>query len=266
MASRVTALLYHDVLEGEDPDQSGLPGKNSAEYKIASNEFDRHLTAINKSLRSPVITRISEADSSVVPPVMFTFDDGGVSAIDIIAPALERNGWKGVFFIPTDYIDKDAFLSRDQIRALYNRGHIIGSHSCSHPKKISECTPEQLLSEWCGSLKILSEILERPVTVASIPGGFYSNAVVEAAIECGVKYLFTSEPVQKVWHEGECAIIGRFSVKRGDEARVPAEFAANNPLRMFRQYSYWNIKKAAKAFSGPVYPWVRSYYLSRKNG
>jgi peptidoglycan/xylan/chitin deacetylase (PgdA/CDA1 family) len=264
MVSRVTALLYHDVLDGEDPDASGLPGKNSAEYKIAHDEFDRHLTAIKESLRSPVITRISEANNHAVPPVMFTFDDGGVSAIEIIAPALERNGWKGVFFIPTDYIGNDAFLSRDQIRELYDRGHIIGSHSCSHPKKISECTQEELLSEWCESLKILSGILERPVTVASIPGGFYSNAVVNAAIDCGVKYLFTSEPVQKVWYEGECVIIGRFSVKRGDKAQLPAEFASNNPVRMFRQYAYWNIKKLAKTISGPIYPWVRSYYLSRK--
>ena len=126
--------------------------------------------------------------------------------------------------------------------------------------------PNLLLSEWCDSLKILSEILERPVTVASIPGGFYSNAVVEAAIECGVKCLFTSEPVQKIWYESDCAIIGQFSVKRGDTAQLPAEFASNNPVRMFRQYTYWNIKKAAKAISGPIYPWVRSYYLSRKNG
>ena len=160
MTSRVTVLLYHDVLDGENPDESGLPGKESAEYKITCDEFERHLAAIKKSLSSPVITRISEADNGAVPPVMFSFDDGGVSAIEIIAPALERNGWKGLFFIPTDYIGHKAFLSRNQIRELCDRGHIIGSHSCSHPMKISDCTQEELLSEWCGSLKILSEILE----------------------------------------------------------------------------------------------------------
>ena len=263
MAKRVTALLYHDVLAGSDPDASGLPGKNSAEYKIAREEFDRHLAAVRNSLRSAVITSLNVPDSAV-PPVMLTFDDGGISAYETIAPALENNGWKGVFFIPTDYIGKAAFVNDEQIRELDRRGHVIGSHSRSHPKKISECSRDQLLSEWCGSLEVLSDILGKQVSVASIPGGFYSKTVVEAALECGVKYLFTSEPVQKIWYEGDCSIIGRFSVKRGDDANLPAEFAANDPVRMLRQYAYWNVKKVAKAVSGPVYPWVRNFYLSRK--
>lgn len=263
MANRVTALLYHDVIEGNDPDVSGLPGKNPAEYKISRNEFDRHLAAVGNALRSPVVTDPCCPDSST-PPVMFTFDDGGISCYELIAPALEAKGWKGIFFIPTDYIDKKAFVSREQIRELHSRGHVIGSHSCSHPKKISECSQEQLQKEWCTSLEVLSDILQKPVTYASIPGGFYSNAVVDKAIENGVRFLFTSEPVQKIEHRNGCAIIGRFSVKRGDNARLPAEFAANNPLRMLRQYTYWNVKKIAKAVSGPVYPWVRNYYLARK--
>ena len=76
--------------------------------------------------------------------------------------------------------------------------------------------------------------------------------------------LFTSEPVQKIEQVGGCTVIGRFSVKRGDPPTVPAEFVQGKWLRRFRQYAYWNIKKAAKALTGPVYPWIRSHYLARK--
>lgn len=263
MADRVTALLYHDVIDGGGYDKSGFSGKNAAEYKLLKNEFEEHITAIKSSLKSPVITKISEITGSI-PPVLFTFDDGGSSAYDIIAPMLESNGWRGLFFIPSNYIDADSFLSREQIKDLHERGHVIGSHSSSHPLKITDCTKDQLLSEWADSISALSEIIGQSVTVASIPGGFYSRAVAEAAVASGIKYLFTSEPLQKIWHLGECAVIGRFSVKRGDNASVPAGFVASKPSSIFCQYAYWNIKKAAKNFTGPVYPWVRSYYLSRK--
>jgi peptidoglycan/xylan/chitin deacetylase (PgdA/CDA1 family) len=263
MANRVMALLYHDVVNGMDFGMSGFSGKDADEYKLTQKEFEEHISAIKQSLKSHVITQITKADSKI-PPVMFTFDDGGVSAHEIIAPILEKNDWRGLFFISSDYIGGKEFLSREQIKDLHDRGHIIGSHSCSHPTKITDCTQEQLLHEWGSSIEVLSEIIEQPVTVASIPGGFYSTAVAKAAVEQGVKYLFTSEPVQKIASLDGCAIIGRFSVKRGDSASVPAEFVSNHPIRMFWQFSYWNIKKVAKAISGPVYPWVRSYYLSKK--
>lgn len=263
MADRVTALLYHDVVDSQDFDRSGFSGKNAAEYKLTLNEFKGHISAIKRSLKSPVVTQI-DRETSRIPPVLFTFDDGGLSAYDIIAPMLEANGWRGLFFIPTDYIGSDAFLDREQIKELHDRGHVIGSHSCSHPLKITDCTPERLLKEWGESLKVLSEIIGQPVTVASIPGGFYSHAVAAAASKQGVRYLFTSEPLQKIGYIDGCAIIGRFSVKRGDSVHVPSAFVANDPLRIFWQYAYWNIKKLAKAISGPVYPWVRSFYLSRK--
>ena len=89
------------------------------------------------------------------PPTLLSFDDGGVSAYEHIAPMLESYNWVGCFFITTDRIDTPAFVSREQIRDLHRRGHVIGSHSCSHPKKMSECSREELLEEWQRSLSCL---------------------------------------------------------------------------------------------------------------
>ena len=265
MTERVITLLYHDVIDGEDPDASGFSGANPAEYKLSVNELDSHLDAIQRVLTSEVIVADAiHGHRYSTPPVLISFDDGGVSAYDFIAPMLESRGWRGCFFITTDRIDTKAFMTRQQIRELYFRGHMIGSHSCSHPRKISECSKEQLLDEWQKSLNVLSDILEEKVTVASVPGGFYSRQIAEAAAESGVKVLFTSEPVQRITHVDGCAVIGRFSVKRGMGAQVPVDFVTGNRIRRFRQFAYWNVKKLAKAVSGPIYPWVRSIYLSSK--
>jgi peptidoglycan/xylan/chitin deacetylase (PgdA/CDA1 family) len=265
MKQRVITLLYHDVIDGDDPDVSGFSGNNPAEYKLSVNEFKSHLHAISGALKGPVISPGDIGNHlSDSPPVLLSFDDGGVSAYEHIAPMLEGYNWRGCFFITTDRIDTAAFVTRKQIKELHQRGHTIGSHSCSHPRKISECSKEDLLDEWRRSLAVLSEILGERVTVASVPGGFYSRKIAETAAESGVKILFTSEPVQRIVHVDGCAVIGRFSVKRGMGPVVPAEFVQGNRTRRFRQFAYWNLKKTAKAVSGPVYPWVRSMYLSRK--
>jgi hypothetical protein len=59
-------------------------------------------------------------------------------------------------------------------------------------------------------------------------------------------------------------MVGRFSVKRGDPPELPAEFVQGKRMRRFRQYAWWNFKKAAKVLTGPVYPWIRTAYLARK--
>jgi len=70
-----------------------------------------------------------------------------------IAALLESYGWRGHFFITTDYIAKPASCPRTNSRILYARGHVVGSHSCSHPRRMSRCPPEQLQREWLESTR-----------------------------------------------------------------------------------------------------------------
>src|SRR2546421_11759443 len=128
---------------------------------------------------------------------------------------LERHGLRGHFFVVTDFIGTAPFLNADQIRELRGRGHVVGSHSCSHPERISACGREQLVEEWRRSCAVLSDILGEAVTTASVPGGFYSKAVAEAAAEAGVRLLYTSEPTTRTWTVAGCEVRGRYSVVRG---------------------------------------------------
>lgn len=148
MANRAIPLLYHDVIDGDDADSSGFSGTNAAEYKLSVEEFEEHISAIAAVMKNQPVSTLDLEEMITPPPVLLTFDDGGVSSYEHIAPMLEQQGWRGFFFITTDRINTDAFLSEGQIRELHQRGHVIGSHSCSHPRRISDCTHEQLLDEW----------------------------------------------------------------------------------------------------------------------
>jgi peptidoglycan/xylan/chitin deacetylase (PgdA/CDA1 family) len=70
------------------------------------------------------------------PLVSFTFDDVPDSAFLNGAPVLERHGLKGTFYIAGGTCGAtDAYwhlIERDQVRALYTRGHEIGCHTFSH--------------------------------------------------------------------------------------------------------------------------------------
>src|ERR1700689_3145771 len=128
------SLLYHDMVADSDFSASGFGGNGASRYKLTVEEFESHLAAIAEIHPERALTAI---DPRALPgpdgTIYLTFDDGGVSAHQLTAEILERRGWRGTFFITTDYIGKSAFLSAGQIRDLRKRGHAIGTHSCSHP-------------------------------------------------------------------------------------------------------------------------------------
>jgi peptidoglycan/xylan/chitin deacetylase (PgdA/CDA1 family) len=194
---------------------------------------------------------------------MITFDDGGISAATIIAGALERHGWRGHFFITVDQIGQPGFVDKDQIRELARRGHGIGSHSCSHPTRMAACSWPQLLYEWQRSREVLSEILGEPVRSASVPGGYYSRAVAQAAAEAGLTYLFNSEPTTAVSQVESCQVIGRYTIYRGMTAAQAAALAAGSRAALFKQSALWKLKKVVKAIGGSQYLVVRQFLLER---
>jgi peptidoglycan/xylan/chitin deacetylase (PgdA/CDA1 family) len=187
-----------------------------------------------------------------------------VSAHTHVAPLLEARGWRGIFFITTDRIGTRGFLDAEQIRDLARRGHVIGSHSCSHPRRISDCSGDELRHEWADSVAILSEILRAPVETASVPGGFYSAAVGAAASRAGIRVLFTSEPTMRIASIEDCILIGRYGVWRGMPTAITGRIAAGERAPRWRQSAWWTIKKAAKSIPGDPYAKVRGLLLARR--
>jgi len=113
----------------------------------------------------------------------------------------------------TDRIDTPGFLNRGQLRSLRQRGHVIGSHSCSHPQRISSCNDAELAHEWGESTRVLAEIAGEPIITASVPGGFLLRAGGGGAAAAGIRYLFTSEPTDKTWIVADCLVLAAISCK-----------------------------------------------------
>ena len=81
----------------------------------------------------------------------FTFDDGLEEHLSIVAPELEKRGWRGTFWVCGAKVSgekktDDAYLSWDEIRQLSESGHEVSNHGWNH-KKLSKLSRERIIEE-----------------------------------------------------------------------------------------------------------------------
>lgn len=193
---------------------------------------------------------------------MLTFDDGGASGLRV-GEALAEDGWTGHFFITTNLIGQDGFMKSDDIRALRDMGHSVGSHSASHPERMSRCSWAELEKEWRTSIDVLSDILEKRVDIASVAGGYYSDIVAQSAAACGIRALFTSEPTKRVRVVDGCHVFGRFMIRQATSPLTVRALLAGKAWPRAQQFASWNTKKVLKAASGGSYLKIRKTVIGR---
>jgi peptidoglycan/xylan/chitin deacetylase (PgdA/CDA1 family) len=247
----LTALIYHDVLVDGGPDDSGFAGADALSYKLTEAQFGRHLELIATALgvAAPLCVSDPAAATTAGNALVLTFDDGGASAPSRIMRALAERSWRAHFFVTTDFIDTKSFVTAAGSE-LHGAGHIVGTHSASHPMRMSYLAHEAIRREWHDSRARLEDLLGAPVTAASVPGGYYSRTVATAAAEAGIRVLFTSEPRRSVTSVDGITVVGRFSVTRRTSDGDVVSLASGRHAAALRQRLVWGAKKIAKRLGG----------------
>lgn len=245
--AEVACLMYHEVTD--NPTTSGFQRTSALQYAHSPVAFRAHLERIAARALRPVLI----ADLDLTRPgrhLLLTFDDGGRSA-RYAAGLLEDRGWRGHFFVVTSKIGDRTFLSAQDIRALHGAGHLIGSHSHTHPDIFRNQSRARMLDEWHTSAAILEDLLGEPCLAASVPGGDLSSDVLATASEARFRYLFTSEPWFTPKQLHDCWIIGRVILKTGT---LPRDIEAFAQLRGWRQAQLVRgLKAVVKRGLGPLY-------------
>jgi peptidoglycan/xylan/chitin deacetylase (PgdA/CDA1 family) len=189
--------------------------------------------------------------------VLLTFDDGGRSAL-YIAEALSQRGWIGHFFIVTDRVGSRGFLRASDIRHIRELGHVIGSHSHTHPDIFRDQSLREMLSQWHVSADFLGQILGEPCLTASVPGGHISPLVLRSAAMAGFSHLFTCEPVLTPTQVDGCQMLGRYLVK------------THTPLLRLRElakFRGWRSARVARLLKNAIrrsVPQLYRKYVSRQ--
>jgi peptidoglycan/xylan/chitin deacetylase (PgdA/CDA1 family) len=240
--------MLHDVVpEGRSLGGSGFVGPGPDRYKI----------------RQPLLEAI--ARQAAASGTVLTFDDGGRSALDVVAPMLAEHGLRGEFFVATARLGTPGFLDRRGVRELAAAGHVVGSHSHTHAV-LPALSEAEILDEWRTSVAVLEEATGGPVRSASVPNGFVNDAVAAAAHEAGIRTLYTSTPTRRRrTHEGT-ELVGRFAVLGSDDPRRAVALAAGDVLPRLRQQARWHALSLPKRLLGERYPAVRARLLAATAG
>ncbi len=242
------SLAFHDVTD--DFESSGFRQPVAQKYKHNVQQFREYLDAVERS-GLPVVSSIDHFEGNG-PAVVFTFDDGGACS-DIPARMLEERGWRGVFFITTDLLGTRGFLTHKEVKSLHDRGHIIGSHSCSHPDVFRSLTQVQMQHEWGNSCDILTELLGEKCIVASVPGGDMNAATITEAAKAGVQHVFTSEQLTSSWLQAEATCYGRLFLMSDTQPKTLSRWLKHPTVGILPERTVRMTKSMVKTMMGPFY-------------
>lgn len=185
----VPILLYHDLESPECPsdkaDAAGrdtvVPAENFTD-QMAWLAEQRYQTMSLGDFFAPEKTGTGQSTKRIV----VTFDDGHISNYNLAFPRLLEQGFIATFFIITDRIDQNGYLSAAQVREMADAGMEFGSHGCSH-RYFPLLSEAELARELRESKEKLQDITGQIVDFLAYPGGHYNKKVLSLTQACGYK-------------------------------------------------------------------------------
>jgi peptidoglycan/xylan/chitin deacetylase (PgdA/CDA1 family) len=223
---KIPVLVYHDIVSSGDLSRMS---PRERFYTITRDRFDQHLRFLNEEAFQTV--GIGSSTTELRNPVVLTFDDGLKSAYPCHL-GLMRLGFHGIFFVATDFVGRESYLSWEEIREMDNNGMSIQSHTCSHPI-LSALGQEQIKMEFSLSKAVLEEKLGHKVDSLSIPQGFSNRGIIEIARMCGYDHIFTSQP--GLYAVGSGATVPRLSIYNRTTDSSFRRLVRRNPYEIGRQ-------------------------------
>ncbi|AXK80348.1 polysaccharide deacetylase family protein [Pseudolabrys taiwanensis] len=136
--------------------------------------------------------------------VVITFDDGPLPTYtNRILDVLAQNCVKATYFL----VGRMAQTYPDTVRRIFNEGHVIGTHSLSHPFSFRNMSEEQVADEVNGGIARVTAALGNPNAVAPffrIPGLSRSNTAESYLAERSVA-VWSADEVADDWRRGVTA-------------------------------------------------------------
>ena len=174
----VPILLYHHV---------GYSLTDS-EYYVSPDEFENQMNYLfMRGYRTISVEQLTQAINlgAQLPsrPILLTFDDGSETVYTEALPIMKIYGFTGTAYIVDNYIGATRYMNKIQIRALYEAGWEIGSHSLSHHDVTTR--PGSQEEEIVKSRQRLESYLGVPVRSFAYPFGAYDNASLKLVKSAG---------------------------------------------------------------------------------
>lgn len=190
-------LCYHQV--------SSHP---SSEYEVSREDFFEQMRYLKErgyitiSLRQ-WLKALEGGGSLPARPAVLTFDDGHISAYEVVFPLLESLGLKGAFFVPAEFLlhPESQHVSCCQMRKMARRGMEMMPHGFAHinltkrsPGEDEFSYDSRIREEVTRSQSLIQACTKRPSPFFAYPYGAYDREVEEIAGEIGFALILTACP------------------------------------------------------------------------
>lgn len=196
---KVPILMYHYV--SEPP-----PGSDvyRVDLSVTPDQFRQQMTYLRDNgyttidlyeLSTAIVSQTELPDK----PVLLTFDDGYLDNYENAYPILEEFGFKGTFFIVSEFIDKgrEGYMTWPMIKEMAQAGHRVESHSRTHPD-LTEKDRDGLIWEILGSQETIAAHVGYQPRYFCYPGGDYNEATIQMLAELDFWGAVTTE--NGSWH------------------------------------------------------------------
>ena len=183
----IPVLCYHQIRNWKSNDS-----KYARVYIVSLEKFKEQMKALHDSnynyiLPDQLIAYLQNKEKLPSKPIMITFDDADASQYTNALPELNKNSFKGVFFIMTVVLGHNNYMSSDEVKDLATHGHIIGCHTWNH-KSVTKYTEEDWAVQIEKPIRKLESITSMPIKYFAYPNGLWDNNAVERI----KKYGFTA--------------------------------------------------------------------------
>jgi peptidoglycan/xylan/chitin deacetylase (PgdA/CDA1 family) len=169
---QVPVLCYHQIRDWRAGDS-----KNAKDYIVPQALFRAQLKMLADSgyqtiLPDQLLAYLQTGAPLPPKPIMLTFDDTALDQFVVAAPEMNKYGFKGVFFVMTVSLGRPRYMSKAQVRALSEAGHVIGSHTWDH-QNIRQFKPGDWVTQIEKPTRTLEAITGKPVRYFAYPFGLW---------------------------------------------------------------------------------------------
>ena len=197
-------LAYHSVSEGRQ-----------YQLTVRVNDFEHQMSWLyHHGYRSMTLAEfMSQTIEKGERIVIITFDDGYADNYAFAFPVLKRYGFVATIFLVSDYVNTDHVfwwdvskmttpadhtlhqsLTWEQVHEMAADGIEFGSHTCTHPKQLTNLSPKQRWEEIARSRENLSVKLKRNIFSFCYPRGDLNPAVVQMVEKAGYGCAVVTPP------------------------------------------------------------------------
>ena len=230
----VPVLMYHHV----------TAGKSSNALEVSKQAFEKQMAFLHahhyRVVDAKDTVAILDGREKQGKKVMLTFDDGFADNYEIAMPVLEKFGFKGTFFVVTDWVGKPGFMTWFQIREIKKHGHTIGSHTVTHPF-LTEIGLAKVRDEIYNSKRLMQENLGGPVESFCYPAGRFNPTVKALVQEADYQTAFATAPGW-AYSNKDVFAIKRIRISESSESTLQFWWRVSGYYLLFRERSARRMK------------------------